>query len=339
MGSPPSDDSKMLFKLLADMQWHNYYEIKSQIADKVPPGRAVRKYEDDINSRRRMRGDPTYDTTHDEATRIELGARRCAQTAISSWSGRGVIIRGKGPEKEIRVKPGFSAWGIPGFEPGGEGGAVSDSQETGQTPAAAQDPPFEAQGGTEVPPEASNGSESEQQTPQEASGSKEAPVEATEWGAVPNSKDTEALRVLARGPDGKWTSVDREALDTPMPAVRAVFPSEPAGNSASSFDWPRSVAPACGECGLAVSDAETHANWHVRIERFLSGSDGLMLTASQARDLILDVMGQELDQFQQGMQTWLEKQFAQLETTLALLRQVPAKWTVDDAWRSPKRKS
>lgn len=111
MATPPNDDTKLMFKLLADGNWHNYYEVRDAIASAVPPGRALRKYQDRVAAVRRKRGDD-YDTGATEDDRIYFGARACGQIVLTSWRNRGIEIAGTEENKRVRVRPGFKTWGI-----------------------------------------------------------------------------------------------------------------------------------------------------------------------------------------------------------------------------------
>ena len=84
MATPPTDDTRQLFKLLADGGWHSYEEIRDEIARAVPPGRALRKYQERIDYARKQKGDPEYDTDLSEDDRIYYGQRSCAQIVITS---------------------------------------------------------------------------------------------------------------------------------------------------------------------------------------------------------------------------------------------------------------
>ncbi len=143
MATPPSDDTITLFKLLADGQWHNYYDVKDALAATVPPGRALRKYDERYRSGRGGRNLATESGSPlSEDEQILYGARACAQSTISSWKGKALMFRGEAKDKEIRVKPGFQgAWGIK------------------QPAAEAAEPGKEAGGYTEVPPTDSEPSE------------------------------------------------------------------------------------------------------------------------------------------------------------------------------------
>lgn len=139
MPTPPSDDTRTLFRLIADGEWHEYEEIRAKIAASVPPGRALRKYEERVEYKRKYKNDPAYDTAVGEDERIHYGAKACAQVVITSWKGRGLQSREVAGRKWIRIRPGFVSWGlekegIPG--PGAGGSEPSESAgEPSEEPA------------------------------------------------------------------------------------------------------------------------------------------------------------------------------------------------------------
>lgn len=145
MATPPNDDTRTLFKLIADGQWHSYEEIRDQLAATVPPGRALRKYQERVEYARRYKRDDSYDTSLSEDERIFYGQRSCAQIVITSWKGKGIQYRGDSASKEIRIKPGFKTWGVEFMGP--------ETPEEGQTQ-------------TEGPPAESEPSEPDQEGPQ-----------------------------------------------------------------------------------------------------------------------------------------------------------------------------
>jgi hypothetical protein len=331
MATPPNDESRELFRLLADQQWHPHAEVKNSIARKVPPGRALRKYQEDIESRRRMYNDPTYDTPHDDAMRIELGARRCAQSAISSWSGKGVLIEGKGENKMIKVKPGFSSWGIPGFEP------KSASEE--------QDPSSEPPGYTEVPPEDSGRSESEMGAVEQQEHSKPNPLDFLS-------------RVLAGhdvGPiytsEGPRPEPKAEVVPEQPPIVVAEQPSpelveqlrqdvewaaEHPHYGASESARPETAFPApaeCSHCGGTVGDWRQHELWHQQFVKTSEQPEMVLLNESQLREVLGGVVGQALDRFQSGMQNYLDTQFAHVNGALLAISTMQRRDKPKPSWQ------
>jgi hypothetical protein len=141
MATPPNDDTKMLMKLLADGQWHDYEDIRDRVAQAVPPGRALRKYQERIESARRQKNNPDYDTDASEDARIYYGARACAQTVITSWKDRGIEYSGTRANRKIRVRPGFRTWGVEVAPPTPEVPEVQNAPE--MAPAEAEEADLE----------------------------------------------------------------------------------------------------------------------------------------------------------------------------------------------------
>lgn len=328
MATPPNDESLELFRLLGDMQWHNYQEIKAAIARKVPPGRALRKYQEDIESRRRTLNDPSYDVPHGDDLRIELGAKRCAQSAISSWANKAIFIEGKGDEKRMRIKEGFTSRGIPGFEPK----PVSERQ----------DPHFKDRGYAEVPPEDSEPSESDL----EGVPVPEQPRNYLADFGVP-SLGGEEVGPIYTSKVAKPDPVEQEPvieiptvelIEDPMQAPEVE--QTPDAHAESAYAWPPiSVTPVvpCPDCGLAVSDWATHEDWHGQFVKRAEQAEMALLNESQLVDLLRDVMGQQLDQFQAGMQGYLETQFAHVNGTLLQILTGMQRSKQVENWRTGQR--
>lgn len=180
MPSPLSDETVDMFRLLADGQWHPYEELKAKIAARIAPGRAWRRYQNDLEARREQKGNPTYDTDLDEDERIKYGGLRLAQGSISKWKGKGVIVQDLDGIKRVKLKHGFWPAGMPeGDVPVVEeniAGRADDGLVQESVPAepkprkaspkkesvpapSAQDPPSEDLGVGEVTPEPSEPSE------------------------------------------------------------------------------------------------------------------------------------------------------------------------------------
>lgn len=138
MATPPSADTRTLFKMISDGQWHPYDKIRDAIAASVAPGRALRRYEERVAYKRKYSKDPDYDTAANEDERILLGARACAQSVISSWKGRGVQYRAFADRKEIRLRPGFTSWGL---QAEGIPAPASGNSEPSEDAAAPPDEP------------------------------------------------------------------------------------------------------------------------------------------------------------------------------------------------------
>lgn len=300
VATPPNDDTKLLFRLLADRGWHNYIEVREEIAKTVAPGRAIRKYRQDrINdksNRLRHHNDPLPESRRTESEQIEFGQRSCATSCISSWKKAGAILqRGQNNGREIKVRDGFTSYGIPGFEPGQE----------------EPDPTPEAQGVPEVPPADSKPSE----VPP-------APVES------PSVLSQAYAEVFPTEPAPPAEVV----VESQTPPVAEQVPVEPEPEPVQTYQLPHAVSPeggyyggpgpdeSCELCGLTVGNAARHSQWHEETVKSDSPSDMALLNESQLRDLLRKVLVDVLDSFQEGMQTHIDSRFAEVETrTTAML--------------------
>lgn len=301
MATPPNDDTKMLFKLLSDREWHSYNEIKEALAQTVPPGRALRKYAERVEYNRRSKHGK-YETLPSENDQIVYGQRGIAQNTITSWQGRGLWIRGKGSDKEIKVRPGFSSYGIPGFEP--------------PASSAPREPGSQAPGEPEVARGDSEPSETDRSGPQEVAG------------AVPAEPPPEAEP--QPGPEVV------EDLWLPGPADVEPERALPDPHAEAAYEW--SAAPtgpvmvpasatACIACGMLVLDVELHARWHQELSEEASGRD---FTLDNLMSRFDNAISAKLDAFQAGMELWLTDQFDMLEQ--AILNSRPA-----SRWRETAR--
>lgn len=306
MATPPNDDTKMLFRILADGDWHLYDDVRDKIAISVPPGRALRKYQERIDYARRYRQEPDYDTDASEDERIYFGARACAQIVITSWKGRGVEYQGEGTMKRIRRIVGFKTWGIEHLPPD------SEAQEPEKAP--------------EVPdptPEHSEPSEPDAAPP-------DGPSEPDGWAELTNP-DGEATVAVQHSPQ------HAEEQDAEQP-IDAGFMSLPplVDTDGSAYDWSlssRSVTseepPTCPDCGSLVIDLDDHRAFHARYETPPDRPEMALFAESEISDLFSGVLSKQLDDFQAGMQTWLIQQFAQLEARIQRLGSTP--------WRGSQR--
>lgn len=315
MATPPSDETRSLFKLLGDREWHRYEDVLNDLAATVPPGKAVRRYEDRLIASREFRGDNKTEIVLSETEQIELGARAIAQTTISSWKGRGIIQRGDSrEEKEIRIKPGFRTWGLSDLirpEPTrGEDGAPTQTPEEGggytDLQGRGSEPPVTAAGTAEVPlelaadPEVAhpivriNGYERylgdavpgyvfepPADEPPSQPPTDEPPVQESDW--IPQDDA-----------DYRWGE-----------QARSVTGDEPAE---------------CGICGLAVIDQQLHDRWHEAQSQALREQPMALVDEVTLRTLVSGEIGQCLDRFQDGMQQYLSAQFAQLDERIRALK-------------------
>lgn len=306
MATPPSDDTRVMFRLLKDGGWHNYAGVKASIAAQVPPGRALRKYQMRLRQNRDLRNDPNTDIYRSEDDQVRLGQGACAQITMTSWIGKGIITRGEGQDREVKIKPGFKPWGI----------------EVGPEP---QEPPPEPQGYTDPPPSDSEPSVPAADTAQEASVPEPEPV------PVPQPEPEKAPE-----PEPVMPQLLSDVIDPPPAAGEPDVPAPgfqrpkvddfvrdlPQGPEPSSQYVANVPVWGCPECFLAVTDEAAHAKWHQELKADQSAEEFALVDREAMVTLIGDVTRQVLDEFQTGMQDWLEARFAELERQIFALRGV-----------------
>lgn len=291
MATPPSDDTRTLFKLLADQDWHTYESVRDALAATVPPGRALRKYEERLKASRSFRKIVDHQTTLTEDEQIFYGARACAQVTISSWKGRGIIQR-VSPQggKEIKIKPGFRAWGL-------------DPVDQPVEPASeAQDPVSGAVPTPEVPPADSDASEPSRQ------------------GETTVSRDEGPEPVAV----GDFRLQERPGQSAAVPDSAEEVHAE------SSLSVTASELRTCEECGLAVADQTLHDRWHERQKQSLLEQPMALFDEVTLRTLIEGILAKSLDHFQLGLQEYLDQQFSQVHGAVWYLRQTkssPKPWS------------
>lgn len=310
MATPPSDESKLLFKLLIDRDWHSYEEVKAQIARTVPPGRALRKYRTDFNSyASKLPGgrNTNYEGSKSEDEKIQIGKNSVAGTTISAWKRSGALIeRGERKGRQIRVRKGWTSFQFPGYE-----------QEI------EQDPPSEALGYTDPPPGDSVPSEGNRSLLESSPGSD--PVvggesegfirRAEEWAAARVGSPVEVLHVQQVG-DREWQVVDPPA----------VHPVSPEGGLLAA---PES-AQHCELCGLVVGDKGVHAKWHEQQAQADTPPEMALLNETQLRVVVRSELATVLDQFQVGMQNHIDVGFAQMEAMIGAVGRLRERWTKMD---------
>lgn len=331
MATAPTEESVLLFKLLQDGRWHSYPEIKDKIASRVPPGKASRAYEMRMEPERKRRGDPSYNTCHNEDDIIDFGKNDVAQGVVSSWVNRGVQSWGKRHRRIIRVEPGFDSYRLPApavpnpddeYAPG----ALPPDSEPPEGVTRPEQPPRwlrEAQkgqgvdSGTPKPSEAFLGpspgaEEGFRPLLDERFGldvEAERPPVAPEPQAGASVGDTDSAQPGAVDPDLVFdeSTLIARAQDF-VPALSS--PSVTAGEGPAAGEL-------CSECGLIVGDHEIHKRWH----------EDQAHARAVAEPLVERKIFEELlDQFQVNMQTWLLLQFAQLEAKIVGRKSTPAKW-------------
>lgn len=318
MATPPSPDTIELFKLLEDPdKWYGYYDIKNKIADKVGPGRAVRKYKQRLRESREQRGITDTEILRTENEMIRLGAMACAQVALTTWKGKGIMIRGEGEYKEIRLKPGFQTWGVVS-EAQQAAAAAAEAEEAA---ADAQDPGFESRGYTEVPPSDSEPSEPRPVGPEEVSEPVAEPavdpvIEMGTVEVVAEPAVDPALSLPAReaewSPPAEPVVVEDEKPDE-MVQMHPEAAEETASPSVSIYE-----VETCRDCGMGIVDMPVHEDWHEQLRRVTATSGSAFIDPESLRTLVEDVMRQALTRFQVNMQDWLQEQFAEVERQIRL---------------------
>jgi hypothetical protein len=314
MATPPSDDSRTLFKLIADGSWHPYEEIRDRIAATVPPGRALRKYQERVAYARQYKNDPSYDTSASEDERIYLGAKACAQIAITSWKGRGVQYSGDGPNKQIRIKPGFKSWGL------------------------------EAEGVGQPTPEASEGSEPGVEGADEAQ-----QQEARDWQsllAAEEARDPKsAFWDVVEGRRAQYNQLTQQyfrsleqgdAPNRPRPLLR-IEPEVRELSAEEDQEAQRMFGPP------EATDSEQPGEELEPVkepppipqERPLDRAEMALFNESEIRDLVAQEVAKQLDGFQGGMQEYLAEQFDQVRAQIAAAKAPSGRWIFEPAGDAP----
>jgi hypothetical protein len=313
MATPPSDDSKAMFRILSNRpdEWWPYEELRDAVATTIPPGRAIRKYQERLNSSRRTHSTakPAPELSEDE--QIFFGARACAQIAISSWVGRGIMRRQDSDGKKwVRIKPGFKTYGI----------TVNMSEET----EASQDPkgPENAEGYTDLPPGDSGPSEGQ---PRPAEAAAEPTVEPGQTAYTDPERSHKFLREGER--DGWMPEEWKEPVISPvLEGPLAELASEEAAFVPDEQSTPErppvtvSDLRECPECGLQVVNQVRHDAWHEAQKQPFEQKEMALFDEVTMRTLLSDVMGQSLDRFQLGMEQYLSGRFAEVEEMIQALR-------------------
>jgi hypothetical protein len=314
MATPPSDDSRTLFKLIADGSWHPYEEIRDRIAATVPPGRALRKYQERVAYARQYKNDPSYDTSASEDERIYLGAKACAQIAITSWKGRGVQYSGDGPNKQIRIKPGFKSWGL------------------------------EAEGVGQPTPEASEGSEPGVEGADEAQ-----QQEARDWQsllAAEEARDPKsAFWDVVEGRRAQYNQLTQQyfrsleqgdAPNRPRPLLR-IEPEVRELSAEEDQEAQRIFGPPeatdSEQPGEELESVEEPPP--IPQERPLDRAEMALFNESEIRDLVAQEVAKQLDGFQGGMQEYLAEQFDQVRAQIAAAKAPSGRWIFEPAGDAP----
>lgn len=143
MPTPWSPDVRALIRLLEDYGWHDYKEVVERLAEKMPPGRALRRYEERVAYRRERNGTTRYLSSPEEDEKILYGQRVLANVAFNSLRRRYLDIRvDDAGRKQIRLRPGA----VPApaqtdpDRPGGTPGTPEPFQEPTDERAGADEP-------------------------------------------------------------------------------------------------------------------------------------------------------------------------------------------------------
>lgn len=317
MATPPSDESKKMFALLIDRDWHRYLDIREAIANSVPPGRALRRYHTEAQqyARKAQIKDPDYKGLKSDDEKIEIGKRQLAQVTITSWKRAGAVMeRGEKSHREIKVRRGWTSTAFPGYEPQIE-----------------EDLEFEGEGSPEAPLADSEPSEVAQAVPEDVFVAVE-PPEPPVRSEVPSEPELRPAPVLPRMQASEEL---RSFVNTGEGWKRAELfeDSRPLGNAVSPqgglYPGPGSVA-GCELCGQVVGNQLLHDQWHAEQKHFDTPSEMALLNESQLKDLIRKEIVDALDSFQVGMQDHLDSRFAQLEGIIAAVSRMSLRWTSTD---------
>ncbi len=109
MSTPFSTEVRTLFRLLEDRQWHDFRDIKERLANTVAPGKALRRYEDRLATRRERGGHAAMPSEPSEDEKIMFGQRLVADNTMQGLKRRWLDIDHEGGgfgRKAIRLKPG-----------------------------------------------------------------------------------------------------------------------------------------------------------------------------------------------------------------------------------------
>lgn len=337
MASPPSEDTKALFKLLADNEWHKYEDIKDQLARSIPPGRALRKYEVRLRSSRKVHdtANPTQPLSEDD--QIFYGGRACAQVTISSWRERGLAQRqDEDGVKWIRIRPGFKAFGI---EAKGIEEALAEGAPKGPaTPVATIEVPPVDSAPPEVSPQPTQWPPVKLPdfVPPPAVPAEPVPVAVAEEPSrvadEPATKviDQEPVRQWQRNSDGDWDPVEEPTEPVVMPAPDPIPQPSPSVTQTAVVE--------CGVCGAVVIDSGFHNRWHEDQIGALRDIHEKIIDGVTLRTVVSGEIGQSLTSFQEGMTRYLDVVFSQLEAQIQVLSRpgVSAPWW---AVSSPRKDS
>ncbi len=104
MGSPMSDEGKLLLRLLEDHEWHDYSEVVARLRSMVAPGKALRRYETTARNRELHKGPRVGPPLTDEE-KIASGQKSVVTDTVASLKLRFVEVRTGAAGKQIRRRP------------------------------------------------------------------------------------------------------------------------------------------------------------------------------------------------------------------------------------------
>lgn len=104
MPAPLSIEAQALLKLLDDGEWHDLEFIKVKLAERIAPGKALRRYNERVANRQNREG-PRKTELMPESEQIASGQRVLAGVAINSMKKKYVEVRDRPGGQEIRVRP------------------------------------------------------------------------------------------------------------------------------------------------------------------------------------------------------------------------------------------
>lgn len=101
MSVPLSIEAQTLLRLLDDYEWHSYWDIHARLAASIAPGKALRRYESQEQSRSRKTGQRVRPEMSDEE-KINAGQRGTATHTIHSMRRRYVEVADSAQDRMIR---------------------------------------------------------------------------------------------------------------------------------------------------------------------------------------------------------------------------------------------
>jgi hypothetical protein len=100
-------ESRTLLRLLDDDEWHPFEDIVNRLASTVPPGKALRRYDQREEYRRQHYGKERVHAELTEGEKIASGQRTLAVVAVHSLRKRYVELNEE--RTQIRRRPGVSS--------------------------------------------------------------------------------------------------------------------------------------------------------------------------------------------------------------------------------------